>query len=39
MDDVLIKRDGKTAGQWLSPQIEAAYGTGRMPPLLPIGSD
>lgn len=29
--------NGQTAGQWLAPQIEAAYQSGRMPPLLPAG--
>jgi len=27
---------GATVGQWMQPQIEAAYATGRMPPLLPM---
>jgi len=26
---------GETVGQWMQPQIAAAYQTGRMPPLLP----
>lgn len=29
---------GQTVGQWMQPQIEAAYQTGVMPPLLPIPS-
>ncbi|HEY4760546.1 MAG TPA: hypothetical protein VIH42_08200 [Thermoguttaceae bacterium] len=29
--------NGMTAGEWLAPQIEAAYQSGRMPPLLPSG--
>ncbi len=29
--------NGQTAGQWLAPQIEAAYQTGRMPAMLPGG--
>lgn len=28
---------GQTAGDWLAPQIEAAYQTGHMPPMLPAG--
>ncbi len=27
---------GETVGQWMQPQIEAAYRTGTMPPLLPM---
>lgn len=27
--------DGQTVGQWMSPQIDAAYKTGNMPELLP----
>jgi hypothetical protein len=27
--------DGSTAGDWIRPQIEAAYGSGRMPEMLP----
>ena len=27
--------DGQTAGQWMLPQIAAAYDSGRMPPMLP----
>lgn len=30
--------NGQTAGEWLAPQIEAVYETGRMPALLPGGS-
>jgi hypothetical protein len=32
--DVVLPND-KTIGQWLAPQIEAAYASGKMPPLLP----
>ncbi len=32
--DVVVP-NGQTVGQWLAPQIEAAYQSGRMPPLLP----
>jgi len=32
--DVVLP-SGETAGQWLAPQLEAAYQSGRMPPLLP----
>ncbi len=31
--------NGQTAGKWLAPQIEAAYASGRMPPMLPSGRD
>ena len=27
---------GQTVGQWMAPQIEVAYQTGDMPPMLPI---
>ena len=30
--------NGQTAGEWLAPQIEAVYQSGRMPALLPGGS-
>ena len=33
----LVLPDGGTVGEWLAPQIEEAYGTGRMPPMLPPG--
>ena len=33
--DVVLP-DGRTAGEFLAPQIEAAYETGEMPPLLPV---
>lgn len=28
--------DGRTAGDWLEPQLKHAYETGQMPPLLPM---
>jgi hypothetical protein len=31
----IVLPNGMTAGEWLAPQIEQAYGTGRMPPMLP----
>jgi hypothetical protein len=31
----IVLPDGRTAGQWLQPQIEQAYGTGKVPALLP----
>ena len=33
--DVVLP-DGRTAGEFLAPQIEAAYETGERPPLLPV---
>lgn len=33
----VVLPSGETAGQWLRPQIEAAYRTGNMPPMLPTG--
>lgn len=32
----IVLPDGRTAGEWIAPQIEAAYQTGQMPPLLPM---
>ena len=32
--DIMLP-DGSTAGEWMAPQIEAAYQTGQMPPMLP----
>lgn len=34
--DIVIP-DGRTTGEWLQPQIAAAYDTGRMPALMPGG--
>lgn len=31
----IVLPDGRTAGEYMVPQIEQAYTTGRMPPLLP----
>lgn len=28
--------NGRTAGEWLEPQLQRAYETGQMPPLLPL---
>ena len=33
----IVLPDGGTVGQWLAPQIDDAYGTGRMPPILVAG--
>lgn len=33
----LVLPDGVTVGDWLAPQIDEAYGTGRMPPMLSLG--
>lgn len=32
----IVLPDGRTAGEWLAPQIETAYLTGQMPPMLPL---
>lgn len=32
----IVLPDGKTVGQYMAPQIEEAYKTGDMPPMLPI---
>lgn len=32
----LVLPSGQTVGEWLAPQIEAAYRTGNMPPLLAL---
>lgn len=34
----IVMPDNRTVGQWLSPQIESAYASGKMPPLLPGAS-
>lgn len=31
----IVLPDGKLVGEWMHPQIESAYQTGNMPPLLP----
>ncbi|CAI8018077.1 hypothetical protein GBAR_LOCUS10911 [Geodia barretti] len=33
----IVLPDNTTAGQWMLPQIDRAYRTGQMPPLLPLG--
>ena len=33
----IVLPDGGTLGQWLAPQVEEAYATGRMPPMLGAG--
>lgn len=35
----IVLPDGRTAGEWMAPQIEAAYQTGQMPAMLPMFSD
>ena len=32
----IVLQDGHTAGEWMAPQIDAAYQTGQMPPMLPL---
>lgn len=32
----IVLPDGRTAGEWMAPQIEAAYQTRQMPALLPM---
>jgi len=32
----IVLPDGQTAGQWMTPQLEAAYETGQMPSMLPL---
>lgn len=32
----IVLPDGKTVGEFISPQIQTAYETGKMPPLLPM---
>ena len=34
----LVLPDGGTVGDWLAPQIDQAYATGKMPPMLPAGT-
>jgi hypothetical protein len=31
----IVLPDGKTVGEFMRPQIESAYRSGQMPPLLP----
>jgi hypothetical protein len=35
----MVLPNGETVGQWMMPQIEAIYQSGKMPPLLPGGDD
>ena len=35
----IVLPDGQTAGDWIHPQLEQAYLTGNMPPLLPISEN
>ena len=32
----IVLPDGKTVGEWMAPQLEAGYESGKMPPLLPM---
>lgn len=32
----IVLPDGRTAGEWMAPQIEEAYQTGEMPAMLPM---
>lgn len=32
----IVLPDGKTIGEFMAPQLEVAYATGNMPPLLPV---
>ena len=35
----MVLPNGETVGQWMLPQLEAIYHSGKMPPLLPGGND
>jgi len=35
----IVLANGETAGEYMIPQIEAAYQSGRTPPLLPYDGD
>lgn len=35
----IVLPDGRTAGEYMAPQIQAAYETGNMPPMLPMLGD
>lgn len=35
----IVLPDGRTAGEWMAPQIKEAYQTGQMPVMLPMFSD
>lgn len=32
----IVLPDGRTAGEWMAPQIHLSYQTGQMPPMLPM---
>lgn len=32
----IVLPDGKTVGEWFAPQLDQAYQTGNMPPMLPL---
>ncbi|MBT9828162.1 hypothetical protein GPL19_19805 [Enterocloster bolteae] len=32
----IVLPDGRTAGEWIAPQIEMSYQTGQMPAMLPM---
>lgn len=34
----IVMPNGATLGEWIAPQLESAYGDGRMPALMPGGS-
>ena len=35
----IVLPDNRTAGEWMLPQIDQAYRTGQMPPMLPAAGD
>ena len=35
----VVLPDNRTAGEWMLPQIDRAYRTGEMPPMLPAAAD
>lgn len=35
----IVLPGGQSVGQWMRPQVEVAYQTGRMPPMLPLLED
>lgn len=39
LQSFVVLPNGRTAGEWMAPQIEAAYQTGNMPPMLPMGRE
>ena len=34
----VVLPDNRTAGEWMRPQIDQAYRTGEMPPMLPAAA-